>query len=70
MPWPAWRRHLPSGEPEALLDPAALETLGGGGFLILDEHALAATAAGRRRLDGVLATLLADPRTATGAVGA
>ncbi len=56
-------------EPEALLDPAALDSLTQGGFLTLDDHALTATDAGRRRLDGVLATLLAGARTAAGGVG-
>lgn len=40
-----------------LLDPVALGRLLGGGFLRLDERALAATPAGRQRLDAVLAAL-------------
>ncbi len=68
VPRRRFRREL-GAEPEDVLDPAALETLGGGGFLTLDEHALTATDAGRRRLDGVLATLLAGARTAAGGVG-
>ena len=40
-----------------LLEPRALERLLAGGFLGLDEHALAATPAGLQRLDAVLAAL-------------
>ena len=61
-------RHQLGAEPEALLDPAALDSLTQGGFLTLDDQALTATAAGRRRLDGVLASLLAGARTAAGGV--
>ncbi|MEX0697544.1 MAG: radical SAM family heme chaperone HemW [Dongiaceae bacterium] len=46
-------------EPEAALDGARLRRLIDGGFLVLDESALRATAAGRQRLDAVLAALLA-----------
>ncbi len=69
VPRHRFRREL-GAEPEALLDPAALATLTQGGFLTHDDQALTATAAGRRRLDGVLATLLADPPKAAGTVGA
>ncbi|HZT50934.1 MAG TPA: coproporphyrinogen III oxidase, partial [Stellaceae bacterium] len=46
-------------ELEAALDPAALADLRAGGFLVLDEAGLRATAAGRQRLNAVLARLLA-----------
>ncbi len=44
---------------EALIDAAKLERLVGGGFLTLDDDVLRATAAGRQRLNAVLASLLA-----------
>jgi putative oxygen-independent coproporphyrinogen III oxidase len=43
---------------DALIDAAKLERLIGGGFLTLDADALRATAAGRQRLNAVLASLL------------
>jgi oxygen-independent coproporphyrinogen-3 oxidase len=43
---------------EAVLDAARLERLIGGGFLLLDEIGLRATAAGRQRLNAVVAELL------------
>jgi putative oxygen-independent coproporphyrinogen III oxidase len=46
-------------EIEAALDPARLQALIEGGFLVLDRAGLRATAAGRQRLNAVLATLLA-----------
>jgi len=44
---------------EAALDPARLRRLVAGGFLALDTESLRATAAGRQRLNAVLADLLA-----------
>jgi putative oxygen-independent coproporphyrinogen III oxidase len=44
---------------EAALDPARLGRLIDGGFLVLDEAGLRATAAGRQRLNAVIADLLA-----------
>jgi oxygen-independent coproporphyrinogen-3 oxidase len=44
--------------PEALLDPARLARLTEGGFLVLDKDGLRATAAGRARLNAVLAALV------------
>jgi len=44
---------------DALLDPASLDRLIGGGFLLLDDAGLRATTAGRQRLNAVLAELLA-----------
>ncbi|MFQ5954299.1 MAG: radical SAM family heme chaperone HemW [Kiloniellales bacterium] len=61
VPRDRFRREL-GAEPEALIDPAALERLVEGGFLTLDEHRLGATDAGRQRLDSVLATLLTPAR--------
>jgi oxygen-independent coproporphyrinogen-3 oxidase len=52
-----FRREV-GAEPEALLAPAALDRLVEGGFLVVDDTGLRATAAGWRRLDGVLAALL------------
>ena len=46
-------------EPEAALDGERLRRLAAGGFLVLDDAGLRATAAGRQRLDAVLAALLA-----------
>jgi oxygen-independent coproporphyrinogen-3 oxidase len=46
---------------EAALPPAPLADLLAGGFLTLDDDRLAATAAGRQRLNAVLAALLAGP---------
>ena len=43
----------------AALGAQKLDDLIGGGFLALDEHRLVATAAGRQRLNAVLARLLA-----------
>ncbi len=43
---------------EAWVDPGALRRLIDGGFLALDAEQIAATPAGRQRLDAVLATLL------------
>jgi len=65
VPRRRFRREL-GAEPEALLDPTALAHLSEAGLLGLDADALKATAAGRRRLDGVLAHLLAEPPTAAG----
>jgi oxygen-independent coproporphyrinogen-3 oxidase len=45
-------------EPEDILDPARLGRLADGEFLILDDAGLRATAAGRQRLNSVLAALL------------
>jgi oxygen-independent coproporphyrinogen-3 oxidase len=45
-------------EPEALLDPAGLDRLIDGGFVTLDARRLAATPAGRQRLNAVLGQLL------------
>ncbi|GGF33028.1 coproporphyrinogen III oxidase [Aliidongia dinghuensis] len=45
-------------EPEDLLDPVALGQLTEGGFVTLDRDRLVATAAGRQRLNAVLAALL------------
>jgi oxygen-independent coproporphyrinogen-3 oxidase len=45
-------------EPEALIDPTALGRLTEGGFVTLDADRLAATDAGRQRLNAVLAALL------------
>jgi len=44
---------------ESLVDPGRLERLAGGGFLEVDDVGLRATAAGRQRLNAVLAELLA-----------
>jgi putative oxygen-independent coproporphyrinogen III oxidase len=44
---------------EEALDPKALADLVNGGFLVLDDSCLRATAAGRQRLNAVLARLLA-----------
>jgi oxygen-independent coproporphyrinogen-3 oxidase len=46
-------------EPDALLSRSALGRLTEGGFLVLDDDGLRATAAGRQRLNAVLAALLA-----------
>ena len=45
-------------EPEDLLDMTALGHLTEGGFVTLDDQRLAATDAGRQRLNAVLAALL------------
>ena len=45
-------------EPEDLIDATALGHLTEGGFVTLDQHRLAATDAGRQRLNAVLAALL------------
>jgi len=56
---PRARFHRELGaEPEALFDPATLGRLVEAGFLELDPAALRATAAGRQRLNAVLARLL------------
>jgi len=44
---------------EAVFDPARLDRLIDGGFLVLDEAGLRATAAGRQRLNAVIGDLLA-----------
>jgi oxygen-independent coproporphyrinogen-3 oxidase len=54
----AFQREL-QAEPETLLDPARLQALTEGGFLLLDKGGLKATAEGRQRLDPLLARLLA-----------
>jgi oxygen-independent coproporphyrinogen-3 oxidase len=51
-------REVLGYEPEAVLDPAGLGDLSEGGFVALDGEGLRATAAGRQRLDAVLARLL------------
>jgi len=51
-------RDLLGAEPETLLDPAGLQDLIEGGFVTLDATTLCATAAGRQRLNAVLARLL------------
>ena len=53
----AFRREAGT-EPEHVLDGGRLQPLIAGGFLVLDDAGLRATAAGRRRLDGLLARLL------------
>ena len=56
---PRARFHAELGsEPEAWLDPGALERLTEGGFVTLDPRGLVATEAGRQRLNAVLAALL------------
>jgi oxygen-independent coproporphyrinogen-3 oxidase len=53
------RFHDEAGdEIEAVLDPARLQPLIDGGFLVLDPSGLRATAPGRQRLNAVLAALL------------
>ena len=52
-------RQETGGELESALDPAALADLADGGFIELDAAGLRATAAGRQRLNAVLARLLA-----------
>jgi oxygen-independent coproporphyrinogen-3 oxidase len=51
-------RRVAGAEPEAALDGARLQRLIDGGFVTLDADGLRATAAGRQRLNGVLAELL------------
>jgi oxygen-independent coproporphyrinogen-3 oxidase len=54
------RFRAETGAPlEAAVDTDALADLVAGGFLALDEAALRATAAGRQRLNAVLARLVA-----------
>ncbi len=53
----AFRREL-GAEPEDVLDGGRLAALVEAGYLALDDTALAATPAGRRRLDAALAHLL------------
>ena len=51
-----------AGRPlRAVLDPVALERFVGDGWVIRQDGRLAATAAGRQRLNAVLGALLADP---------
>jgi coproporphyrinogen III oxidase-like Fe-S oxidoreductase len=57
VPRARFRREC-GAEPEAVLDRARLARLIEGGFLVLDEAGLRATAEGRQRLNGVLGTLL------------
>ena len=57
IPRTRFRTEL-GAEPEALLDPAGLVRLIEGGFVTLDADRLAATPAGRQRLNAVLAMLL------------
>lgn len=52
-------RRIAGAEPEAALDPARVKRLIDGGFITLDDDGLRATAAGRQRLNSVLAALLA-----------
>ncbi|MBT6117547.1 MAG: coproporphyrinogen III oxidase, partial [Rhodospirillaceae bacterium] len=47
---------------DAALDPDALARLRNGGFVTFEDGVLAATPAGRQRLDAVLAALLAGSR--------
>ncbi len=56
IPRAVFRRAV-GAAPEEALDRARLDRLAGGGFLVLDDAGLRATAAGRRRLDAVLAEL-------------
>ena len=57
---PGSRVFAECGRPlEAAVDPARLGRLVDGGFLVLDEVGLRATAAGRQRLNAVIADLLA-----------
>jgi len=52
--------HARSGVPlGAVIDPAALQRLAEGGFIIHDSDGLRATPAGRQRLDAVIASLFA-----------
>jgi putative oxygen-independent coproporphyrinogen III oxidase len=57
IPRTRFRAEL-DAEPEALLDPRGLQNLVEGGFVTLDFERLAATAAGRQRLNAVLAMLI------------
>jgi putative oxygen-independent coproporphyrinogen III oxidase len=57
VPRARFRREC-GAEPEAVLDPARLAELAEGGFLLLDEAGLRATAEGRQRLNAVLGALL------------
>ncbi|MGB8842906.1 MAG: radical SAM family heme chaperone HemW [Aliidongia sp.] len=57
IPRDRFRAEL-GNEPEALFDPSGLERLIEGGFVTLDNERLTATAAGRQRLNAVLAMLL------------
>ena len=51
-----------AGRPlRALLDPTALERFVGDGWLTCQDGRLAATNAGRQRLNAILGALLADP---------
>ncbi len=58
----AFRREA-GAEPEALLAKEKLDALTGAGYLELDGHGLRATAAGRLRLNAVLAYLLESPES-------
>jgi oxygen-independent coproporphyrinogen-3 oxidase len=56
---PRSRVDAECGRPlEAVIDPARLGRLIDGGFLLLDETGLRATAAGRQRLNAVIGELL------------
>ncbi|MBV9522402.1 MAG: coproporphyrinogen III oxidase [Alphaproteobacteria bacterium] len=57
VPRVRFRREC-GAEPETVLETARLEPLIAGGFLVLDGRGLRATAAGRQRLNAVLAALL------------
>jgi putative oxygen-independent coproporphyrinogen III oxidase len=57
IPRARFRREC-GAEPEAVLDPASLTRLANGGFLLLDDEGLRATAEGRQRLNAVLGALL------------
>ena len=58
---PRSRLESVAGGPlEAMVDHDTLDLLIGEGFLALDDERLHATAAGRQRLDSVLALLLRD----------
>ncbi|MDB5411366.1 MAG: coproporphyrinogen oxidase [Rhodospirillales bacterium] len=51
-------RRESGGDPEAILDPTRIARLVEGGFLTLDGDGMRATAAGRQRLNALLASLL------------
>ncbi|MBV8167408.1 MAG: coproporphyrinogen III oxidase, partial [Alphaproteobacteria bacterium] len=57
IPRARFRREL-DAEPETLFDGATMGRLIDAGLLMLDDHALRATAAGRQRLNALLARLL------------
>ena len=56
---------LAGGSLEQLLDLRAVELLIGEGWLTRDDGRIAATAAGRQRLEGILPMLLAEGAPAT-----